>query len=79
MTDCDSMRPLHTYPAFTAPRSPLTSYRHPPPRTPTATADRLAAHSLRIGVPAEDTAAADRYTRKVAEALETALAELGGR
>ncbi|MEV5826489.1 DegT/DnrJ/EryC1/StrS family aminotransferase [Spirillospora sp. NPDC052242] len=54
ITTCDAMRPLHTYPVFAAPRSPVTTYRASCIRCEPHVAEHLAAASLRVHVPADD-------------------------
>ncbi|RKS76379.1 hypothetical protein BZB76_1734 [Actinomadura pelletieri DSM 43383] len=54
ITTCDSMRPLHAYPIFAAPRSPVTVYKASCIRCKPHVAERLAATSLRVSVPADD-------------------------
>ncbi|MEV6818495.1 hypothetical protein AB0M72_07040 [Nocardiopsis dassonvillei] len=77
MSDCDVMRPLHTYPAFTQPRSPVTTYPPTLRHGDLSGAEWIAAHSLRVAVPADDSDQADRHTQAVVDALETALDRLG--
>lgn len=73
ITTCDSMRPLHTYPLFTAPRSPITVYRAPCVRCELRVSEHLTATSLRIAVPADDGPEARAYTDTVINTLDQAL------
>ncbi|WDZ90381.1 DegT/DnrJ/EryC1/StrS aminotransferase family protein [Nocardiopsis sp. HUAS JQ3] len=77
VSDCDAMRPLHTYPAFTQLRSPVAAYPPTPRHGDLSGAEWIAAHSLRVAVPADDSDQADRHTQAVVDALETALDRLG--
>lgn len=70
---CDSMRPLHTYPAFTEPRSPVTTYRSRCIRSGMPIASRLAASTLRIPVPADDSPASQALIDNATTALNAAL------
>ncbi|MUN40530.1 DegT/DnrJ/EryC1/StrS family aminotransferase [Actinomadura litoris] len=74
ITTCDSMRPLHTYPIFTAPRSPVTNYRAAYIRSDPQVAERLAANSLRIAVPTDDGPAGQEYLDTAIDALRESLA-----
>ena len=71
-----SMRPLHTYPIFTAPRSPVTTYRSSLIRTDMPDADRLAEQAVRLSVPAEDSPAAHAHMEAVTTGLTGALQRL---
>jgi hypothetical protein len=73
----DSMRPLHTYPAFTEPRSPVTTYRTNPIRTGHPVAARLATHALRVDVPTDDGPTARTFLDGLHAAVDGALDELG--
>jgi dTDP-4-amino-4,6-dideoxygalactose transaminase len=73
---CESMRPLHTYPIFTDPQSPVTSYHKPLIRCGLQVSERLAARSLRVGVPVDDSLASRRHVDEVTHALSGALAEV---
>jgi hypothetical protein len=80
---CDSMRPLHTYPVFAAPRSPVTTYQAPLIRSDLRTSEELAATAIRVAVPAEDDPAGLAHSDTAVTALSDALrmagsATLGG-
>ncbi|MGH3242002.1 MAG: DegT/DnrJ/EryC1/StrS family aminotransferase [Spirillospora sp.] len=73
ITTCDSMRPLHTYPIFATPRSPVTTYHASCIRSDPRVADHLAATSLRIAVPADDGPAGHTYLDTAIDTLNEAL------
>ncbi|MEV4179957.1 aminotransferase class I/II-fold pyridoxal phosphate-dependent enzyme [Streptosporangium canum] len=73
---CDSMRPLHRFPAFTAPISPVTTYDTPLIRADLSVSEALADGAVRINIPVDHTPASDTYTATAATALSAALAEL---
>lgn len=74
---CDSMRPLHRFPAFTDPLSPVTTYDTPLIRGDLSTSDALADGAVRVNVPVDHTPASTAYIEAAASALSGALAELG--
>ncbi len=69
---CDSMRPLHTYPIFAAPRSPVTTYRAGLIRGSLRTSEQLTATAIRVAVPAEDNPAGLAHSDAVVTALRAA-------
>jgi perosamine synthetase len=71
---CESMRPLHTYPIFAAPRSPVTTYRASCIRSDPRVAEHLAATSLRIDVPATNDPAGRAFADTAIDMLNEALA-----
>ncbi|TDD89508.1 aminotransferase class V-fold PLP-dependent enzyme [Actinomadura darangshiensis] len=73
ITTCDSMRPLHTYPVFAAPRSPVTIYKTSCIRCELHVAEHLAATSLRINVPADDGPDGCAYIDTAINMLDRAL------
>ncbi|MFI0421219.1 DegT/DnrJ/EryC1/StrS family aminotransferase [Spongiactinospora sp. 9N601] len=73
---CDAMRPLHTYPAFTRPLSPVTEYQAAALRTGFPISDRLAACAVRVDLPALDDEAGRTYAVAVTTALKQALTGL---
>jgi dTDP-4-amino-4,6-dideoxygalactose transaminase len=73
---CDSMRPLHTYPVFTAPRSPVCTYQARLIRCDLHTSARITATALRVAVPAIDDPAGLAHTDTAVTALSTALASV---
>lgn len=77
-SSCASMAPLHTYPVFAAPISPVTTYQASCIRCEMPVADRLAASSLRIDVPADDSPEANAYIDTAVRALNEALDGLAG-
>ncbi|GAA2096237.1 DegT/DnrJ/EryC1/StrS family aminotransferase [Actinomadura alba] len=70
---CESMRPLHTYPIFAAPRSPVTTYETSFVRCDLTVSEDLATSSLRIAVPADDSPESRAYIDTAAAALNEAL------
>ncbi|GAA4231265.1 hypothetical protein GCM10022254_27970 [Actinomadura meridiana] len=73
ITTCDAMRPLHTYPVFAAPRSPVTIYETSCIRCDAHVAEHLAATSLRINVPADDGPDGRAYINTAIDTLGRAL------
>ncbi|WP_026402967.1 hypothetical protein [Actinomadura rifamycini] len=76
ITTCDAMRPLHTYPVFAAPRSPVTTYRTSCIRCEPHVAEHLAATSLRIHVPADDGPEGRAYIDAAIDTLDRVLNSL---
>lgn len=74
--DCESMMPLHTHQAFTAPISPVTRYAQPLIRADMSNATRLAATTIRTGVPADHSPDSEHHTRAAAAALRAAARAL---
>ena len=75
---CESMRPLHTYPVFADPCSPVCTYRTRPIRSDPRMSDRLAATALRVVVPAVDDPAGLAHSDTAVAALNKALASWSG-
>jgi perosamine synthetase len=75
---CASMRPLHSYPIFSAPRSPVTTYRTSCIRAPLHSSSRLEATSLRLDIPSDTGAEARHYMVSTVDALKNALNDLTG-
>lgn len=73
---CESMRPLHTYPIFTDPQSPVTTYSRPLIRCDLPVSERIAERSLRVSVPVDESAHSRDYVDEVIHALNGALAEV---
>jgi dTDP-4-amino-4,6-dideoxygalactose transaminase len=73
-----ALRPLHTYPAFIAPRSPVTSYRVPVIRGPLPNSGRLTACGMGIPLPVDDGPTSREYVGTAVAALGAALAEVAG-
>lgn len=67
------MRPLHTYPVFAAPRSPVTTFETSCIRCEPHVAEHLAATSLRINVPADDGPHGRAYIDTAINMLDRAL------
>lgn len=76
ITTCDAMMPLHTYPAFHEPRSPVASYKTPLARGPLPVSERLAATALRVAVPSVDDEEGRAHADAVTRALNAALSTL---
>ncbi len=74
ITTCDAMRPLHTYPIFASPRSPVTTYAASCIRSEPRVAEQLAATSLRIAVPATDGPVGRTFTDTAIDEMTDALA-----
>jgi perosamine synthetase len=74
-----SLRPLHTLPALTEPRSPVTSYQQPTIRGPLVNSALLPACSAGVALPVDDTPASQRHVATLATALNAALADLAAR
>ncbi|MFG1707426.1 hypothetical protein ACFLIM_29920 [Nonomuraea sp. M3C6] len=70
------MRPLHTYPIFTALRSSVTPYQTGAVRTGFPVSEHLAACSVRVDLPAVDDAASHAYGQAITTALNDALTGL---
>lgn len=75
---CESMRPLHTYPIFAAPRSPVTTYRTSLIRTDLRTSQHLAQAAIRVAVSAQDDPAGLAHSDTVVTALNQALRAVTG-
>jgi perosamine synthetase len=73
---CDAMRPLHTYPAFTTPRSPVITYQTSTIRTDFPVSEHLAARSVRVALPALDDETGRAYGQTITTALNHALTSL---